>query len=312
MPGVGNLNPVSAMANGTYPISTFGILGVYNGKTIRELRGQSGHDSAGDRSATRQFLVENADDYIDAYTTLRDGPVTITGFDGLALNDWDWEPIAPGAYKFELHYSSRRPNVETGYFVTSIDTTGGQLIQTYGYSDNTVFNATGETGSDFGKLINVQDGVAQGISRVIPVLKLSITARIATEYVVRPMLYAKVISSLTGFTNSQPMFQYQFAPDPPLYEFAAGELLFTGATGTIVAENPQLTFNFLYSANVTGLTIGDITGIAKDGHELLWYEVRDGQESGANRRSPKIVAAHVSQVYGSADLNDLEIGTLPT
>ncbi|MEO1529718.1 MAG: hypothetical protein AAFX06_30235 [Planctomycetota bacterium] len=291
----GVLNPV--LANGQYPGATF-----YNGFAIQELSGRTGTDSQSEASAERVFLVAGSIDPLAAQDALEDGPLPIDQYGGLNRSTISHERIGPESWRFTVAYDSITPTV--GGYTVSIDTTGGSIVQTYAES-TTRFPATGETASDFGNAIDVQkDGengfTVKGVSRVIPALKINVRAKIATAYVTSPIAYSKLVAGLTGYVNNAAMFGGQFA---------AGELLFTGATGEVVAKNPQLTFTFFASANLTNVDLagGAITGVTKGGHEYLWIEFKDGVDaSGRKVKTPR--AAHVNKIYGEADLSLLRIG----
>jgi len=53
------------------------------------------------------------------------------------------------------------------------------------------------------------------------------------------------------------------------------------------------------SANVTGLTIGDIGSIAKNGHQVLWIAYKDADDSGKPAVQPQSV--YVERVYDEID-----------
>ena len=91
--------------------------------------------------------------------------------------------------------------------------------------------------------------------------------------------------------------------------YAPGELLFAGATGDIVSnDDPFLSYTFLASPNVTGLTIGQITGIQKQGHEYLWFAYRKGKDAATKNIVSLPKAAYVNQIYGPGDMTLLKIG----
>ena len=54
------------------------------------------------------------------------------------------------------------------------------------------------------------------------------------------------------------------------------------------------------SANVTGLTIGDIGSIAKNGHQVLWIAYKDADDSGKPAVQPQSV--YVERVYDEIDV----------
>lgn len=311
MPGIGNLDP-STLAAGAYPgvvIAEGSVDSTPYRVQIKEIRGRRGKNSLGVDSATREWVVRGTHDPLLARHGLVEGPEPINQYDDLYLRDLEHSVYRKtnDAWLFKATYDNETPNLASGYYVTNIDTTGASILQTYGYADNTGFPATGESLETHGRALNVQDGQPRGVTRIIPALKITVTARIATEYVVRRMLYAKLCARLTGFVNSTGMFAYGSGQ----FEFAAGELLFAGVRGTIVDKNPQLAFDFLASENVN-FSIGTILNIAKQGHQTLWYQFREDKDTITNRRTSKVTGAVVGQVYQDADLNQLKIGVLPT
>ena len=124
-------------------------------------------------------------------------------------------------------------------------------------------------------------------------------AKIAGGHISSAMNYAKTIAELTGTVNSGSMFSG---------EYAAGELLFAGASGDIVGDDPTLVFTFLASKNVTGLSIGGITGIAKNGHDYLWFLFDTEKDSATNLLVSSPRACYVDRIYGEADHTQLHIG----
>ncbi|MEM6499313.1 MAG: hypothetical protein AAF709_21630 [Pseudomonadota bacterium] len=283
------------------PTDVDGTVVTRNGISIREIRGREGSDkSDGTGTASRTWLVKGSANPLTCRSALQSG-VTISPYDGLYADTLSRERVGPAEWEFTATYSALTPQI--GGYSVAIDTTGGQVLQTYAYNQ-TSFSATGETAPDFGNAIDVQDGRPQGVQRIIPALKINVRAKIATEYLgASPMAYAKTISSVTGTYNSAPMFDNQFA---------AGELLFAGATGEVISENPQLTFTFLASANVTGLTIGTILNISKLGHDYLWFKFKETKDSGTGLSVVSPRAAYVSRVYGPGNHGVLSIGVAPT
>lgn len=285
-----DINP--PLANGAYA-----AIAVYNGIKIKEISGRSGTDSFGGSTAERTWKVWGTPDPLAARAALVDGPVLINEFDGKNIESLAYEASDErNAWELTASYNATTP--KTGSYTISIDTTGSTVLQTYAI-DQTAFPATGKTATDFGNALNVQNGIPQGIQRVIPSLKITVRAKIAKAYVTSPIAYSKLIARLTGTTNQAAAFGSEFAP---------GELLFLGASGDVVTEEPTLAFHFLASENVTGLTIGDIAGITKAGHQLLWFDYQPDKDPTSKRLKPMPIAAHVGTVYGPSDLDVLKIG----
>src|SRR5690606_18604713 len=112
----------------------------------------------------------------------------------------------------------------------------------------------------------------------------------------------KTLAALTGSVNNT-----------PFKSFAAGEVLFLGASGS-TRENEdgdtvwEITFSFAASPNVTGLTVGDITGIEKRGWDYLWVRYADAVDGEAHVLVKKPVAVYVEQVYPFGNFGALGIG----
>lgn len=86
-----------------------------------------------------------------------------------------------------------------------------------------------------------------------------------------------------------------------------GETMLVRAVGARTGLLWDLEFGFSYIPNTTGETYGDITGVAKQGHDLLWpyyVPVKDGAAQELVRRP---AAMYVDRVFRQADLNALNL-----
>jgi hypothetical protein len=91
--------------------------------------------------------------------------------------------------------------------------------------------------------------------------------------------------------------------------FAKGELLFLGASGSKRGKDDwEITYRFAASPNAAGLTLGDITGINKEGWHYLWVRFADDEDTTAKALIKKPVAAYVEQVYQYGDFSLLGLG----
>jgi hypothetical protein len=90
--------------------------------------------------------------------------------------------------------------------------------------------------------------------------------------------------------------------------FDPGEVLFLGAEINERDTDVEIIESFSAIPNLTSLTVGGITGIAKEGHELLWIEFETKEDAAADpKRMVKTpIAVHVEQVYKESDFADLE------
>jgi len=93
--------------------------------------------------------------------------------------------------------------------------------------------------------------------------------------------------------------------------FAAGEVLFLGATGSKRGTGPdadwEITFRFAASPNATGISVGPIGGIGKKGWEYLWVRYADQEDAGSQAIVKRPIAAYVERVYDEGNFSALGI-----
>ena len=68
---------------------------------------------------------------------------------------------------------------------------------------------------------------------------------------------------------------------------------------------------FAASPNRTGITIGDISGIDKKGHEYLWVRYEDAEDASAKMIVKRPAAVCVEKVYEEGDFGLLGISIPP-
>lgn len=131
------------------------------------------------------------------------------------------------------------------------------------------------------------DGTFEGIDVLVPVATF--------QYVFKPAAgvitdaYQRDVEAIVGSTNLV-LWRNR----------AAGEVMLVGASGSRdSAGNQSLSFKFQRRVNVTGQTIGTITGVAKKGHEFLW--VLPKKTESADRVISVPQAVYVERVYPSAN-----------
>ena len=145
---------------------------------------------------------------------------------------------------------------------------------------------------------NVPHTSVEGVDLLVPSYNFGETHYIPQQSVTDA--YKAKLFALTGRVNSA-----------AFRGLARGECLFRGASGSQRSEEDwEITFNFSASPNVTGLTVGDITGINKLGWEYLWVRYVDKEQTVGNAkyivRVPQF--AYVEQVYYFGDFSQLGIG----
>lgn len=205
-------------------------------------------------------------------------------------------------WRWVADYNYKPPEATTRW---SFDTTGGTIRITHSKETR---NRYPSTGPNFNNAIQVQNGEPQGVDVVIPALKLTATYR-WPKNTVHPA-YINALASLSGCINNATFGSYPAVGAIPAFAgYAAGELLFLGATGEIVPNLPtEIVYQFAASANATGLSIGAITGIAKRGHDFLWVLFEDDEDATAKRLTKKPLTVYCERVYTEVAFSALGIG----
>lgn len=154
-------------------------------------------------------------------------------------------------------------------------------------------SGTSTTPPDYGGGINVTPEGVEGVDVVVP--QFDWTEEHAFDTL--PGTTIDAIATATGRVNGS-----------TFRGFDAGTVLFTGADGgwSTSAEEWRVTYSFSFRPNETGITIGDLTGIEKDGHDYVWVETRPTVDANGNSaQTPK--AAFVHKVYPDGDFSGIGV-----
>lgn len=153
--------------------------------------------------------------------------------------------------------------------------------------------------------IGVDGDSVNGVDIIIPQLTWTESYDVPNQYV--STSYIKTVSSLTGTVNNA-----------AFRTFAAGEVLFAGASGSQQWDSDKgdgpwnLSYKFIASPNqgsgktLPAITVGAITGVEKDGHDYLWVRYEDSVSNDTLFKRPKFV--YVNKVYRRADFSKLGLG----
>lgn len=193
----------------------------------------------------------------------------------------------------------------------SFDTSGG--TQHITQADGGKITSTGTTTTRSGterrfpstapsmdSAIGVDGDSVSGVDIVVPALSWTESYDVPSSYVTAA--YIRRVAALTGTTN-----------DATFRGFAAGEVLFLGCSGNQdwdadKGDGPwSLSYKFVASPNVTGQTIGSITGVEKKGHDYLWVRYEDSVSGSDLIKKPKYV--YVNTVYKEGAFSGLGIGS---
>jgi len=259
------------------------------------------------RQAVRELIydIQDATNEDEASAILiSTAPAT---YKALMLDSVNADPIGNDIWKGYARYVRFANDNEYTF-----DTGGGSQKITQSLSTVASYAPAGQAAPDFRGSIGVSDDKVEGVDIVAPQYQFTET-KIFTDASVTTA-FKLILFNLTGRTNNA-----------TFKGFAAGEVLFMGATGSKRGdEDWSITFRFTCSPNATGLSIGatpetyyggyggsdgTITGIAKKGWEYLWVRYADFVDTFAFALVKQPVAVYVERVYYSGNYSTLGIGT---
>ncbi len=223
-------------------------------------------------------------------------------YSGLPLQETTLDPVGTigGGFLWDATATYGRPESEDPEAPTVTFETGGgtqhiqQSIQTVG-----TYPLSSRTAQNYHGAIGVTKDSVEGVDIVVPNFQWSEEYTFAAAAVTAG--YIETLENTTGKTNAD-AFRNR----------AIGEVLFMGASGNKSdASTWKISFKFAASKNVSGVSIGGISGVAKGGWEYLWASYEDFKDELAV--PPKLVkwpiAVYVEQVYHSASFSALGIGS---
>jgi hypothetical protein len=215
-------------------------------------------------------------------------------YDGLPRTDITLSPVANGVWDAEVNYQSASeqgfsgPPSEGG-LVVSFDISGTNQRITQSLQTISSYLAGGGAAPDFKGAIGVNGEEIEGVDVIVPVAQVKYTAFLED-------VDQAAIMNLVGSVN-----------DDAYIGRAAGKVLFIGASGQQRSTDGvwEVTFSFAVAENKTGLTVGDITGIAKEGWDYLWVRYKNATDADTLTREP--LAAYVERVYPRGDFDALPL-----
>ena len=191
--------------------------------------------------------------------------------------------------------SREKTPLEEGQSSYNFETSGGTVHMNRSLETISKYPAPGVTAPEFYGLIGWNDGQADGVDVVSPVFNFSETHVLPASTVNNG--YKLALYRATGKVNAG-----------AFKGLAAGEVLFLGASGTSRGDDAwEINYRFAASENITGLTIGDITGVAKKGWEYLWVYFEDDVSESTLIKKPRV--AIVDRVHETWNFAAIGIGT---
>jgi len=246
-------------------------------------------------STELHYVVRGTNDERAAIQAIRGG--TPTTYNGMDRGEISLEPVSDTIWEATVRYSSPDKELEVGESSYSFDNGGGTQHITQALAHIASYAPAGKTAPDFKGAIGATADSVEGVDITVPVYTFSETHILANSAVTNT--YKGKLAALTGKTNNG-----------TFKGFAIGEALFLGASGSKRGKGDwEISFRFATSPNKTGLTVGDITGIAKKGWEYLWVRYEDSVDATAKALVKKPLAVYIEKVYDEGNFADLAIGT---
>lgn len=220
-------------------------------------------------------------------------------YSGLARNDdsiniepvWVDTTSGDGQWECTVQFG---PMAESNF---TFDTSGGTQHITQSLSTVNKYAPSGQTAPDFKGGVGFKKDGFEGVDVTLPVYSFGETHFLDDATVTNT--YKGTLFTLTGRTNNA-----------SFKGLADGECLFLGASGSKRSGDLwEIQFRFAASPNRTGITVGDITNIAKKGWEYLWVLYADQVDDDAAAMVQRPLAAYVEKVYEDGSFAGLGIGT---
>lgn len=253
-------------------------------------------------SADFTAILRGTDDYVTALTEAA-GFVPNTFFNGVNLlyltNIGKIERIAEQTWLVPFEYGSaqaaqqeQQKNGESD-FARSFEIGGGTVRITHSKETVNSYVPSGQTATDFEQGINVTETGVEGCDIYAGPSVFTETRNYSSS---THDALCGVLEELKFHVNSAP-----FLGRP------VGTVLYIGASGGFknLESFGSVTHKFLYSENVSGVSIGTINSILKRGHDFLW--TRSKEEVDNTTKRVKLIPSQVNieRVYGYLDLNNI-------
>lgn len=238
--------------------------------------------------------TDNTDNFAAVYT-FAVGSVPTSDTHGNQLGRLAWKRAAPGVWEFYASYQSEGQFRLTEEHQFSFNTAGGTTHITEAKSHVQTYDKTGPISpTDFdGRLGMDDDHTARGIDIDVAAFNFQTTLYLPVGVVNNA--YVDLLETLTDTVSAA---DFTVAMDGISKTFPAGSCRLLGAQGAIRAYGDwEITLNFSSLKNVTGVTIGEITGIDSNGWDILWVTYKKQVDTGTFESGSVPDKVYVDQVY---------------
>ena len=194
-------------------------------------------------------------------------------------------------------YDKKEPSANS--YKWTFDTSGKTKHVTQGIEHIASYVPSGETAIDHKGAIGVTDDSVNGVDVPDRAYKWTEVWQLpAGSY---GFVYSTILGELTGRTN------YSYFRGFPAYtvQFSGGSGGGLSSDGTL----REFSYSFEVSPSESGLTVGDITGISKVGWDYMSVRYEIGDDTSANKTTPKPIQADVDRVLYAFNFTMLGIGS---
>lgn len=259
---------------------------------------QDGYQPSRERTTAKVYVHGDADDAFAAYAAIG-GAVAylltnghwLQGIElgpqlGFSDGEWWWEATVTWGVQ-----SSANTTTEPGAVPTlRVSTKGGRQHITQSLETVGQFAAPGQGIWNHNGAIGVTRNGIEGVDIVVPAFSWSLSVRVPSSAVTTA--YVLMLEELTGGVNND-----------TFWGRPAGSVRFDGADLQVRGEETEIEFSFSSERNVEDRTIGDITGIEKEGWDYLWVEYEEEKDTTESVMVQKPIVVRVERVSPRVDLN---------
>ena len=266
---------------------------------------REGSASAEEATSDRIFIIQGTESDEDVHRHVMNN--VPSGHLGLDVESYDISPLHDDVWEITVHYKGgaeeKKDSREKQKGEQEKDrdgeiqfNTGGATTRLYNSLETIGYWSPDPPAPLFDNAIQVdKEGKPQGTDVVIPTLEWSETHTFPSSMV--DYSFMKTLANVTGRVNKS-IFR----------SFAAGEVLFTGASANWNDESIAVTYSFIASPNINPLKIGDNdTGMEKKGHDFVWIYYEDDVDEAAHCKTKKIRAVYIERIYDEIDFDILGI-----
>jgi hypothetical protein len=222
-------------------------------------------------------------------------------YGGLFLEDIETEVLEcdedadTGQWYVRVTYGLREVVTEEEPRFT-FDTSGATAHVTQSLQTMVSYALPGKTAPNFKGAIGFAGGEIQGTEVTVPNHSWSETH---SMIIGDEAAFKVIVAGLTGKVNNA---AFKGA--------GAGECLLLGVSGTKSGYGKwELTFTFANQPSKSGIVIGDIKDVDKEGWDYLWVLYSEAEDETAHALVKTPVAVYVERVYERGDFSLLGIGT---